>query len=428
MDNFYFENIRVISPAENIDEIRNLWIRDGKIEHCSPEKADITRETKVLKGDGLVASPGLFDMHVHLREPGQTHKETIETGTNAAANGGFTGVVCMPNTDPAIDSVQTIEYILNRAKNSLTEVFCCAATTKGRAGKELAPMRDLYAAGALMFSDDGAAVESAEVMRRAYDYVSDFDGLLSQHCEEHSMTKGFAIHEGKVSARLGLKGYPSAAEDLIIARDILLAEYCGNRRYHVSHMSTSGGVRLVREAKARGQRVTCEVTPHHFMLTDEAIGNYNSNAKMNPPLRTQKDVDAILQGLADGTVDVIATDHAPHTATEKEVEFINAPNGIIGLETSLGLSLTYLYHTKILDLQRIIEVMSVNPRRILQLPEISFKNGEVANVTIFAPDEEWTVQKKLFKTKSLNMPFENLELRGKPKFAINRGKMVECEL
>lgn len=426
--NICFDNILLVSPGDNREERVYLWLKDGKINHCSAEQPATDADTKRKNGEGLVCFPGFFDMHVHLREPGQEYKETIQTGTQAAANGGFTGVLCMPNTAPAIDSVPIVEYILNRAKDTLTEVYCSAAITKGRKGVELAPMLELNDAGVVMFTDDGSCVMNSEVMRRAFDYTAPFDALLSQHCEDHTLTEGFAMNEDAMSAKLGLKGYPTVAEEIMINRDIQLAEYCGNRRYHVSHMSTLGGVRIVRDAKQRGLRITCEVTPHHFVLTDEAVGEYDTHAKMNPPLRRPEDIAAIIEGLKDGTVDCIATDHAPHAPHEKEVEFVNAANGITGLESSIGLSLTHLYHAGHLSLQRIAELMSVNPRAILNLPPISIREGEVANLTIVAPDEEWTFDVNLSRSKSKNCPFGGAVLKGKPKYTINRGQIHKCDL
>ncbi len=426
--NMLFRNILVISPLEKINEHRHVWLRDGQIVHCASTMPEPDVQTQIVDATDLVAAPGLFDMHVHLREPGQTHKETIQSGTAAAANGGFTGIVCMPNTEPAIDSLPVLEYIQKRAADSIVDVHACATISKAREGKELSGMQSLAEAGAVMFSDDGSCVESAEMMRRAFEFAGSIDALLTQHCEEHSMTKGFAMHEGRVSAALGLKGYPSVAEDIIIARDILLAEYCGNRRYHAAHISTQGATRLIREAKARGQRVSCEVAPHHFVLTDEAVKRYNTNAKMNPPLRTQKDIEAILQALADGVIEVIATDHAPHTEGEKNVEFDLAPNGIVGLETSLALSLTHLVHTNVLSLEQLVEKMSINPRRLLGLPQASLIEGSEANLCIFHPSEEWTVQPQRFLSKSRNTPFADTPLKGKVRWVFHRKLMHESKL
>lgn len=426
--NICFQNILVVSPEDNLEARVHLWIKDGVIVHCSADEPALDAETRREDGQQLACFPGFFDMHVHLREPGQEYKETIQTGTDSAANGGFTGVLCMPNTSPAIDSVPVVEYILNRAKETLTEVYCSAAITKGRKGEELAPMLELMDAGVVMFTDDGSCVMDSEVMRRAFDYSAPFDALLSQHCEDHSLTQGFAMNEGEVSAKLGLKGYPTVAEEIMINRDVQLAEYCGNRRYHVSHMSTKGGVRIVRDAKQRGLRISCEVTPHHFVLIDEAVGEYNTHAKMNPPLRRPEDIAAIIEGLKDGTVDCIATDHAPHAPHEKEVEFASGANGITGLESSIGLSLTHLYHAGHVSLARIVELMSVNPRKIMKLPALSVSTGAQANLTIVAPDEEWTFDINRSRSKSKNCPFDGFQLKGKPKYAINRGKLHECDV
>ena len=419
------KNIRLVHPAQNLDRTADLLLADGVIQAIGDNFAE-PAGADVRDASGWVAAPGFYDMHVHLREPGATHKETIATGCASAANGGFTGVCAMPNTTPAIDSIEVVHSILYRAQGLAVDVLPSAATTKGRKGEELAPMGALYEAGVRLFTDDGDCVRSPEVMRRAFEYATMFEGaVLSQHCEEHSMTRGFAMNEGVTATKLGMPGYPDVAEDLIISRDIMLSEFCGGRPYHVSHMSTRGGVGLVRAAKARGAAgITCEVTPHHFILTDEAVERYGTNAKMNPPLRTQADVDAILEGFADGTIDVIATDHAPHALAEKEVEFQSAPNGIIGLETSIGLSCTYLLHAGVITLGRLVELMAINPRRILSQPVPAIAEGERANLTIFAPDAEWTVDKSKFQTMSWNTPFDGWALKGKPIAIANNGAIV----
>lgn len=425
----FFKNIHLLNPAQNLDRRADMLIVDGVIEKIgegleAPDGAD------VRDGSAWVAAPGFFDMHVHLREPGATHKETIKSGCESAANGGFTGVCCMPNTTPATDSAEVVHSILWRSQGLPVDVLPSAATTKGRKGEQLAPMGELYESGVRLFTDDGDCVQSSEVMRRAFEYASMFDGaVISQHCEEHSMTRGFAMNEGTVSTKLGLAGYPDVAENLIISRDIMIAGFCGDRPYHVSHMSTRGGVELVRYAKSQGKsNITCEVTPHHFVLTDEAVSEHGTNAKMNPPLRTQSDIDAVIEGFRDGTIDVIATDHAPHSLAEKEVEFPSAPNGIIGLETSIGLSYTYLVETGVVTLARLVELMSINPRRILSQPVPQIAEGERATLTIFAPATEWTVDTSRFKTMSLNTPFNGWKLRGKPVAIVNKGMVVWSEL
>eukprot|EP01107_Rhizomastix_libera_P008304 TRINITY_DN23483_c0_g1_i1.p1 TRINITY_DN23483_c0_g1~~TRINITY_DN23483_c0_g1_i1.p1 ORF type:complete len:427 (-),score=-31.83 TRINITY_DN23483_c0_g1_i1:626-1906(-) len=425
--NLLFKNIRVINPAQELDAKVNLLIKDGVIAHCSTEEVAVDGNCKVVDGENLVCSPGLFDMHVHLREPGEEYKEDLKTGTDAAANGGFTGVVCMPNTLPAIDDVTVVAYIKEKTKDTLTEVFPAAAITQKREGKLISPMLELNEAGALYFTDDGGSIESAEMMKRAFDYAATKDLLIAQHCEEHSLTKNFAMNESVLSYKLGLKGYPNVAEDIIVSRDIMLAE-AGNRKYHVSHISSASSVELVRKAKAKGARVTCEVTPHHFTLTEELLPAYDTNHKMNPPLRTGGDINAIIEGIKDGTIDCIATDHAPHALHEKEVEFERAPNGIVGLETALGLAMTNLVHAGHITLTKLIELMSVNPRKLVNLPEVKIAVGEAANLTIFAPNEDWNVNKNNFKTKSLNTPFDGMKLKGKPKFAINRRLVCESVL
>lgn len=424
-----FKNIRLLHPGQGLDQRADMLITGDIIERIA-ENIDAPEGADIRDGSAWVAAPGFFDMHVHLREPGATHKENIRSGCASAANGGFTGVCCMPNTTPATDSAEVVHSILWRAQGLPVDVLPSAATTKGRKGDQLAPMAELHEAGVRLFTDDGDCVESAEMMRRAFEYASMFDGaVISQHCEDHSMTRGFAMNEGATSTRLGLPGYPDIAENLIISRDIMVAGFCGNRPYHVSHMSTRGGVELVRQAKARGEaNITCEVTPHHFVLTDEAVEKYGTNAKMNPPLRTQQDVNAVLEGFRDGTIDVIATDHAPHALSEKEVEFPAAPNGIIGLETSIGLSYTYLVEPGIISLGRMVELMAINPRRILSQPVPVIAEGEQANLTIFAPEEEWTVDTARFKTMSLNTPFNGWKLRGRPIGIVNRGQAVWSEL
>jgi len=423
-----FKNIRIISPEQGIDSNFNLLLKEGIISELTTSSIITDSDTREIDATGMVAAPGLFDMHVHFRQPGQEHKETIQSGTDAAANGGFTGVVCMPNTEPAIDDVTVVDYIKSKSNGLLTDVYISAAITKGRKGEHIAPMLELIEAGVLFFTDDGSAVSRADVMKLAFEYAAPNDFLLSQHCEEHSLTKNFAMNDGPLAYKLGLKGYPHIAEEMIVARDLMLAEYTGNRRYHPQHISTRGTVDLIREAKRKGLRVTSEAAPHHFVLTDNNLSSYDSNFKMNPPLRTQLDVDSIIEGLKDGTIDCIATDHAPHSLHEKHVEIENAPNGIIGLETSLGLSLTYLYHKGHLTLGQIIEKMSCNPRRILGLPKINIEVGNIANLTIFNPDLEWTVNKMRFKSKSHNTPFDNYALKGKPLFAFNNNKLGESNL
>ncbi|HEX5315983.1 MAG TPA: dihydroorotase, partial [Candidatus Kapabacteria bacterium] len=399
----------------------DLEIRDGIISGIGRDlKSDF--ESRDLAG--AIVAPGFFDMHVHLREPGQEYKETVESGLNAAMAGGFTGVCCMPNTEPPISDPFVVSYIKEKAAGHLVDLAICGTMTKDRKGEELAPIAALAKAGVRMISDDGAAVRSAEVMRRIFEYGKMFDLLVTQHCEEHSMTMGAAMNEGRISTKLGLPGWPSVAEEIIIARDILLAEYVGGVRYHAAHVSTNGGVRLIREAKARGVAVSCEVTPHHFTLTDEAVEQHGTIAKMCPPLRTQEDIDAIIEGLRDGTIDCIATDHAPHATHEKETDMVSAAMGIIGLETAIPLGLTHLVNAGHLTFAQYIECCSTNPRKLLGLPKIEIKEGEPANLTIFDPQKKWKFSEGDIRSKSKNTPFIGREFTGRVVGSMNNGKMA----
>ncbi len=415
--NILLKNLRVIDPVSKIDEQRlDIEITNGRISQVGKGLTS-SHESRDLAG--MIAAPGFFDMHVHLREPGQEYKETIETGTRAAASGGFTGVCCMPNTEPSISDPFIVSYIKEKAADNLVDVAICGTMTKDRKGDELAPMEALHRAGVRMVSDDGGAVRSSEIMRRVLEYAKMFDLLATQHCEEHSMTKNAPMNEGKTSTKLGVQGWPTVAEDIIISRDILLTEYVGNVRYHVAHMSTKGAVRLVREAKARGVKVSCEVTPHHFLLTDDAIETHGTLAKMNPPLRTQEDIDAILHGLADGTIDCISTDHAPHAKHEKETDLNSASFGIIGLETAIPIALTELIHKKKINWTSLVEKMSVNPRRLLKLPEIRIAAGELANLTIIDPSLDFTFSESDIFSKSNNTPFVGTRFKGRAIGTIN---------
>ncbi|MEZ4764622.1 MAG: dihydroorotase [Calditrichia bacterium] len=366
-------------------------------------------------------------MHVHLREPGREDEETVESGSLAAANGGFTAVCCMPNTTPAIDSQEIIQYIIDRAKGSLVNVHPVAAITKHRDGNELAEILDLVEQGAVAISDDGDPVMSAGIMRRALEYSKMVDIPILGHEEDKTMTEEGHTCEGFWSTRWGIGGIPSIAEDVMIARDIMLAEYTGGR-FHVQHIATKGGVDLVRQAKAKGISVTAEACTHHFTLTDEAVKNYDTNAKMKPPLRGADDVAAILEGLKDGTIDVIATDHAPHSWEEKASEFIYAPFGIVGLETAMGLSITQLLKPGILDLKSMIAKLTVHPYRILRLEVPVIQKGKAANITIFDPAATWKFDVKRSLSKSTNTPFNGWELTGKPHKVIHNGLFFESVL
>jgi dihydroorotase len=415
---------RLIDPQSGRDETVDVLLVDGRIERLG-RSVQVPNTAETIDLHGKIISPGFIDMHVHLREPGFEHKETILTGCTAAAAGGFTAVCCMPNTNPPIDDESVVRFIQNKAKaalNGLVDVYPVAAVTHGRKGEQLASLAELAEAGAVAFTDDGDPVHDAEIMRRALEYAAMFNRPIIQHAQDLSMTRGGVMNEGFASTELGLQGMPPIAEDIMVARDIALAEYT-KAQYHVAHMSTAGATELVRQAKARGLRVTSEVTPHHFTLTDDALRTYDTNAKMNPPLRTRDDLAAIIKGLQDGSIDVIATDHAPHSYDEKQVEFSAAPFGIVGLETAIGLSVTELVHKGVLSLYQLVEKFSVNPRRILHLPVIKIAEGELANLTVFDPLAEWVVDPSGFKSKSKNSPFGGFRLKGRPFGVINNGQV-----
>ncbi|MFO7525616.1 MAG: dihydroorotase [Ignavibacteriaceae bacterium] len=416
------KNVTIIDPTQKLNmEKTDILIDNGIIAETGKFKESESGEVRIFDFDGKVVSPGFFDMHVHLREPGREDKETVLSGCNSAANGGFTGVACMPNTEPAIDSAEVISFIKKQAANHLVDVHPIAAATVGRKGEVLSPMAELYEAGAVGFSDDGTAIKTASILKRVMEYARMYDLPVIEHCEDDSLAGG-AMNESINSTILGLPPIPSLAEDLIVMRDILVAEYTG-AKIHIAHISTKKSVEMVREAKAKGIKVTAEVTPHHFTLTDDAVKTYDTNVKMNPPLRTKADVDAILHGLKDGTLDCIASDHAPHTIEEKEVEFEYAPNGIIGLETQIGLALTELYHKKLLTLEQLIEKFAINPRKILKIPIPQIKKGELANLTILDIDTVWTVDRSRFLSKSINSPFDKKLLTGKSVGVINKRQM-----
>jgi dihydroorotase len=360
-------------------------------------------------------------MHVHLREPGREDEETVKSGCDAAASGGFTGVACMPNTEPAIDSAEVVNFIKKQSKNHLVDVHPVAAATVGRRGEIISPMAELAESGAVGFSDDGVAIKTSAVLKRTFEYANMFNLPVIEHCEDESLADG-AMNEGLNSTFLGLPPLPSVSEDIIVNRDIQMAEYTGGK-IHIAHISTKNAVQLVRKAKKKGIMVTAEVTPHHFTLTDDAIKTYDTNAKMSPPLRTQADIDAIIEGLKDGTIDCIASDHAPHSIEEKEAEFQYAPNGILGLETAVGLSLSELYHKKKLSIEEIIFKLSINPRKILSLPLQKFTVGELVNFTILDLNKVWTVDISRFKSKSKNSPFDRRLLTGFSVSTINNNKM-----
>jgi dihydroorotase len=416
------KNVNLLNPDQNLNQENvSILIVDGKFKKIGNLVDSDTNNATVLELDGKLVVPGLFDMHVHLREPGREDEETVITGCNSAANGGFTGIACMPNTEPAIDSAEVASFIKKQSSNHLVEVYPIGAVTVSRKGETLSPMAELKDAGVVAFSDDGVSVKTASILKRALEYAKMFNLPIIEHCEDESLAGG-AMNESINSTFLGLPPIPSVAEDLIVMRDILMAEYTDSK-VHIAHISSKKSVEMVREAKKKFIKVTAEVTPHHFSLTDDVVKTYDPNVKMNPPLRTKTDVDAILEGLKDGTIDCIASDHAPHSLEEKEMEFEYAPNGIIGLETEVGLAFTELYHKKVLTIEQMIEKLSINPRKILNIQVPQIKEGEIANLTILDVDAVWTVDKKKFLSKSVNTPFDKKLLTGKPIGVINKNMM-----
>jgi dihydroorotase len=414
---------RVIDPSRNTDEITDLFVADGKVQALG---RDLGRpdDALVVEAAGKVVAPGLIDLHVHLREPGQEDVETVATGAMAAAAGGFSAVCAMPNTDPVTDNQAAVGFIVSQAQRAAkARVYPIGAVSLGQKGQQLAEFGELVGAGAVAVSDDGKPVASSHLMRTALEYARTFGIPVADHCEEPTLAAGGAMHEGLVSTRLGLKGIPAAAEEIMVARDILLAELTGGH-VHLCHMSTRGSVDLIRRAKEKGLRVTAEACPHHFTLTHEACEGYNTNAKMNPPLREPEDREAIRQALRDGTIDVICTDHAPHHYDAKEREFDDAPNGIIGLETALGLAVTELVETGLLSLGGLVTRMSVMPARIFNLPGGTLAPGASADVVVLDPAVGWTVQPEEFFSKSRNTPFAGRRLKGRAETTIVRGQVV----
>ena len=418
----WIENGLVIDPANNREGIGDVFIKDGLI----VDKLSDSEKKKAVHFDamGLVVAPGLVDIHVHFREPGQTHKEDIASGSRAAAAGGYTSVVCMPNTSPVCDNAGTLERINNSIeKESVIHVYTTGCLTLGMKGEALAPTGQLKQAGIVAVTDDGLCIQNNEIMRRAVEYATLHNLPIMDHCQDGSLTENAVMHEGEVSLKLGLKGWPRAAEDIIVARNIILSELTG-ARIHMQHVSSYHSVELLRNAKARGINVTGEASPHHIEFTDACVGDYNTLFKMNPPLRTEKDRLALIEGLKDGTLDCIATDHAPHSPTEKDCEFDKAPFGIIGLENALASTLETLYHSKELSLKEVIALMTHKGAEICDLPAGTLSVGASGDVCIFDPDQKWTVDAEAFKSKSRNCPWNGRTLRGQVKATFVGGKEV----
>jgi dihydroorotase len=413
------KNGRVIDPANKRDEVASLAVVDGKIAKSAPKDAE------VIDAKDFIVAPGLIDIHVHLREPGFGHKETIASGARAAAAGGFTTIVCMPNTSPAADNPATIAWIKDRAEEAAcVNVLPTGAISKNLAGEELAPIGSLGQAGVVAVTDDGHCIQNHELMRRAVEYARMVGLPVLDHCQDYNLVGNGVVNEGYWSILLGLPGWPAAGEEAIVARNVLLAELC-DHHIHCQHISSAGSVRLIREARARGVKISGEVCPHHIALTDEAIQNFDTNYKMNPPLRSKADVDSILEGIADGTLSILCSDHAPHAGFEKEVEFDQAPFGIVGLETELGLVIDLLVHKhRKIDIARLIEMYTVEPAKLLRLEAGTLSVGAPADITLIDPNLEWTVEIDQFQSASRNSPFEGWELKGRAVRTIVSGKTV----
>ena len=412
------KNARHFATGREVD----IFIKDGKIARISENIAG-AGDAKTLDAAGLVAAPGLVDMHVHFRDPGLTYKEDIITGAAAAAAGGVTTCACMPNTVPPADSPETIKYVIDKAKKTQIAVLPYGAATRGQKGEELTDFAALKAAGAVALSDDGNPIQNAALARKAMQTARKHDILIVSHCEDADMAQNHGVNEGSVSRRLDMPGRPAIAEDIMVARDIMLAAETG-ARVHIAHVSTSGAVDIIRRAKAAGINITAETCPQYFSLAEDEILTKGPLARVNPPLRTKKDVEAVIQGLADGAIDAIATDHAPHSEEEKSRPVADAPSGMLGLETSLALALTFLYHTGRLRMDEIVRLMSETPARILGLEAGKLAEGAPADIVLFDPNEKWTVEPELFKSKSRNTPFGGVELRGKVRYTASRGKIV----
>ena len=402
---------RVLDPSQQVDRFADLLIEDGRVlsigDGLSPEGAE------VFDASGLIVAPGFIDLHVHLREPGEEYKETIASGAAAAVAGGFTSICAMPNTSPINDNASVTRFIIDKAREAgFARVYPVGAITRESRGEELAEMAEMKEAGAVAVSDDGRPVMDSQVMRHAMEYARDHGLVVVDHCQDLHLAAGGVMNEGRYSTLLGLKGMSRAAEDNHVARDIMLAELTG-ARIHIAHISTAGSVEMVRRAKKQGLAVTCEVTPHHLAMTDAAVVGFDTNTKMNPPLRSDEDRSALIDAVRDGTIDAIATDHAPHHSDEKMLEYDRAPSGVVGLETALGVALTVLHHSGAVPLARIIEMLTIGPARAFSLPGGTLAEGSPADVTVFDPDREWTVDPLTFKSRSRNTAFAGWKLRGR---------------
>jgi dihydroorotase len=413
---------RVVDPSQKLNKVVDIGIEEGRVAEIAPRIRK--RGRKEIDARGLVVCPGFIDMHVHLREPGREDSETIESGTSAAARGGFTGVACMPNTSPVNDSEAVTAFILERAREaSRIAVYPIGAITKGSQGETLAEIGEMHRTGIVAISDDGRPVQNSQVMRRAMEYSCVFGLPIIDHCEDRDLSAGGCMNEGYYSTLLGLRGINPAAEELHVVRDCVLARQTG-AQLHIAHISTLQSLSAVARAKKEGVRVTCEVTPHHLLLTDARVTSYDTNTKMNPPLRSQEDVDALVQGLSSGAIDVLATDHAPHNINDKMLEFDRAPFGVVGLETAVGLILDRFVRTGLIGLERLVELFSTNPARILRLERGTLSPGSWADLTVLDCERQWEVRSSEFLSRSRNTPFEGWKLRGGPAMTIVKGRVA----
>ncbi|MBU0502298.1 MAG: dihydroorotase [bacterium] len=421
MAKILIKNGRIVDPASNLDEKKDLLIVDGKISKIGTSLK--VKGAKIVDAKGMLVLPGLIDMHTHLRDPGRPDKETIASGTRAAALGGFTSVCCMANTAPAIDTPAVVKYILDKARvEGVVNVLPVAAVTRGLKGEALTEMGLLAASGAIAFSDDGQPIVHSDMMRRALEYARQFKALVISHCEDQDLSAGGSMNEGALATKIGLPGVPALSEEIMVARDIMLAKEFG--RLHLAHISSAKSVALIRQAKKKKNPITCETCPHYFSLTEEAVAEYDPNAKVNPPLKTAKDVEAIIKGLKDGTIDVIATDHAPHSVEEKNVEFNAAASGLVGLETALALVLTKLVGPKKLSLKEAISKMTIVPAEILGIDKGTLKVGAEADVIIVDPAASLIVDPAKFASKGKNSPFAGMKVKGRVLYTIVGGKII----
>jgi len=415
---------RIIDPSQQLDRVADVLIEDGRVKSIIDPGIVSDSDSEVFDATGLIVAPGFIDLHVHLREPGEEYKETIASGAAAAVAGGFTSICAMPNTKPVNDNASVTRFLIDKAREAgLARVYPVGAITRESKGEELAEMAEMKAAGAVAVSDDGRPVMNGQVMRHAMEYARDHGLVVVDHCQDLHLAAGGVMHEGQYSTLLGLKGMSSAAEESQVARDIMLAELTG-ARVHIAHISTAGSVELVRRAKGRGIAVTCEVTPHHLALTDAAVVGFDTNTKMSPPLRSEQDRDVLIEGVRDGTIDAIATDHAPHHSDEKMLEYDRAPSGVVGLETALGVVLTVLHHSAGMPLSRIVEMLTIAPARAFSLPGGTLAVGSAADVTVFDPESKWTVGIQSFRSKSRNTPFAGWKLTGKVVATLVGGRRV----